>query len=388
MGERMRFGWVAVCGLFVWCAACANSATPDMGVDGESHFLQTCDKTCAEGLSCIDGVCTQRCADVDECVGFAAVATCEQPGPDASDSDARCEALCAFTYDCSSLGSDFECLDGLCRVPPPASGGPGKLGTNSPCRTGTECASGICEGKGCGEDALGRCSSATGRICPTDLVLYCSCDGQTFEGSSGCPGQRYAHVGSCEDGPAECQGKGRYQAGKEGSYLPCCQGLTEVFWQVPATDGDGNNVCMNALHREYGCVEGSCGDGMCEPGEDGACGCVADCPDAAWATGAGEVVCEVDGVTYPEGADFQDPLSCNTCTCEADGPVCTRAPCPNSPDPVCADGMVSGTVCLQCRSGGGCARYASGCLQPCLDCGFGAHMVCDQDVGACTAICE
>jgi hypothetical protein len=34
--------------------------------------------------------------------------------------------------------------------------------------------------------------------------------------------------------------------------------------------------------RVYACVRGECDDGICEEGEAPACGCVSDCPQAAW----------------------------------------------------------------------------------------------------------
>ncbi len=90
------------------------------------------------------------------------------------------------------------------------------------------------------------------------------------------------------DGGADagCRGPGRYQSGKEGSYRPCCPGLTEIFNLAAAEtdfpDGGRGHVCTQLPVRDYSCVAGSCGDGICEVGEQDRCGCVADCPDAAW----------------------------------------------------------------------------------------------------------
>jgi hypothetical protein len=55
---------------------------------------------------------------------------------------------------------------------------------------------------------------------------------------------------------------------------------------LPATS-NGVPVCTQPLLRVYACVRGTCGDGICETGEAPSCGCVADCPDAAWGTGDG-----------------------------------------------------------------------------------------------------
>jgi hypothetical protein len=66
----------------------------------------------------------------------------------------------------------------------------------SACLAGTECASGVCEGQGCGEDTPGTCAPAK-RGCTKDLRSYCGCDGKTFKGSGSCPGKRYASKGEC-----------------------------------------------------------------------------------------------------------------------------------------------------------------------------------------------
>ena len=87
---------------------------------------------------------------------------------------------------------------------------------------------------------------------------------------------------------AECREAGHYESGKEGSYLPCCNGLTEVFQLKAGYDGDGNPVCDDPPLRVYACVEGECGDGVCEVGEDKPCGCAEDCPGAVWEADAGE----------------------------------------------------------------------------------------------------
>jgi hypothetical protein len=80
-----------------------------------------------------------------------------------------------------------------------------------------------------------------------------------------------------------CRGPGRYTSGKAGGYLPCCEGLNEVFYGLPGESGENNaRTCDAPPLRVYACVAGECGDGLCEPGEAPACGCVEDCPQAAW----------------------------------------------------------------------------------------------------------
>lgn len=79
---------------------------------------------------------------------------------------------------------------------PDAATGPGADG--DACLTASDCASGVCEGMGCGEDMPGTCATKM-RPCTKDLRAYCGCDGETFRGSGSCPGQRYSKKGPCED---------------------------------------------------------------------------------------------------------------------------------------------------------------------------------------------
>ena len=64
------------------------------------------------------------------------------------------------------------------------------------CLAASDCASGVCEGQGCGADAPGVCA-AKARACTRDLRPYCGCDGATFRASGSCPGRRYASKGEC-----------------------------------------------------------------------------------------------------------------------------------------------------------------------------------------------
>jgi hypothetical protein len=80
----------------------------------------------------------------------------------------------------------------------------------------------------------------------------------------------------------DCRGPGAYEAGKEGSYRPCCPGLTEVFHKGAVYADNRVPVCAELPLRIYACVRGECGDGICEVGESRRCGCVLDCPSAVW----------------------------------------------------------------------------------------------------------
>lgn len=78
----------------------------------------------------------------------------------------------------------------------------GPLALDEACSSGSQCQSGICEGLGCDDSALGKCVSEE-RPCTYDLVPYCGCDGNTFQSSGVCAGQRYKHKGACENSEQE-----------------------------------------------------------------------------------------------------------------------------------------------------------------------------------------
>jgi hypothetical protein len=65
------------------------------------------------------------------------------------------------------------------------------------CLVASECASGVCEGEGCGDDTPGVCAPEQ-RACTRDLKPYCGCDGETFRTSGSCPGKRFERRGFCE----------------------------------------------------------------------------------------------------------------------------------------------------------------------------------------------
>ena len=82
--------------------------------------------------------------------------------------------------------------------PAPPDAAPASTGgaEGASCLSGSDCASGVCEGAGCGDDQPGTCAAAQ-RACTRDYAAYCGCDGQTFHGSGSCPGQRYSARGEC-----------------------------------------------------------------------------------------------------------------------------------------------------------------------------------------------
>jgi hypothetical protein len=132
---------------------------------------------------------------------------CEGPGCDGS-ATGRCAAeRRACTMDlieyCGCDGQTFQASGscpkrryaqkGACPTPLPP---PPKKAAGDACLSPDECASGVCAGKGCGDDTPGRCADPAAR-CARNVMTMCDCHGTTFQASSTCPGRRFAHPGKC-----------------------------------------------------------------------------------------------------------------------------------------------------------------------------------------------
>ena len=115
-----RLDLLATAVLLCVLVGCSQSS-PRSGGDSESHFLQSCDDQCDEGLSCICGVCTKGCQDLEPCLELADSASCgllpascnDAPGPRA------CQVQCERDRDCEGLGPQLSCRAGACRPRPP-----------------------------------------------------------------------------------------------------------------------------------------------------------------------------------------------------------------------------------------------------------------------------
>jgi len=87
--------------------------------------------------------------------------------------------------------------------------------------------------------------------------------------------------GASDDDDPGCLGPGGpYQRGKEpypgaNAGLVCCDGLSTYYRALSSSDGS----CVEPIIANFSCVQGLCGDGMCEAGEQGACGCDVDCEE-------------------------------------------------------------------------------------------------------------
>jgi hypothetical protein len=81
----------------------------------------------------------------------------------------------------------------------------------------------------------------------------------------------------------DCRGPGFFGHSEGSSWMPCCAGLHLYAIPVPGMDEAMQKVCIPSPGGDArACVKGTCGDGVCEDGESAVCGCVVDCPVAAW----------------------------------------------------------------------------------------------------------
>lgn len=56
----------------------------------------------------------------------------------------------------------------------------------------------------------------------------------------------------------------------------CCPGLTEVH-VLSRTTGASGVICSESVAATFICIEGTCGDGVCEAPENQRCTCPQDC---------------------------------------------------------------------------------------------------------------
>ncbi len=223
------------------------------------------------------------------------------------------------------------------------------------CRNNRDCPSGgVCSGpEGCGIPWTCR----TGVTCTRDLGDYCACNGTTFQASSTCPGQPYAHRGRCgivppDAGPAGCAlPDGRLCRVGEvcpiGECASCfCAASGELRCTMGCVDGGPPRICAS----DRDCTDGSqcfgpegCGiPWTCQPPrpctDDLApfCGCdgvsfrgSSTCPGRPYAhrgacgivpPDAGPGTCIIRGVTCQVGVSCHID-ACTTCTCSSGGPT-------------------------------------------------------------------
>lgn len=173
------------------------------------------------------------------------------------------------------------------------------------CSQGAECASGVCEGQGCGADQ-GRCVSNQ-RMCTMDLVPYCGCDRVTFRASSGCPKRTYASRGEC------------------GSSGPPTAGVPAGLPAGAACDTA--NQCQSGVCEGQGCgsKQGVCAqsDRRCTTDLVAYCGCdgktfrgSSTCPGRRYER---RNTCEAPPPKRPSGASCNVGGDCESGICEGQG---------------------------------------------------------------------
>jgi hypothetical protein len=120
---RRVHGLVAPFGAALLLLACSPGTEPQAG--SESHFLETCDGQCENGLACVCGVCTELCDPQVGCSIVGQASTCvpiAERGSASVCADAAsggfCDVPCTAASDCAELGPSFFCLGGFCRVDP------------------------------------------------------------------------------------------------------------------------------------------------------------------------------------------------------------------------------------------------------------------------------
>jgi hypothetical protein len=161
----------------------AAPSAPPTGTAGDPGAACTTDADCGsgvcEGLGC--GTGQGRCAAADRSCTFDIQRYC------------GCDGV-TFEASGSCPGKRYA-HRGMC-----TNGGQSSsnLADGASCLDSAECASGICEGTGCGPAAPGKCI-AKKRKCTRDARPYCGCDGVTFTASGSCPGRRYAAKGACPE---------------------------------------------------------------------------------------------------------------------------------------------------------------------------------------------
>lgn len=210
------------------CGGTVGSKAPSIG--SESHFLAYCGDGCGPGLDCIGGICTRSClTDQATCSDLAAGAACTNQSVEPGEV-AVCDVSCAGGSSCATLGTDYACDGGYCR----------QARSNGTAGSGNAGAG----GNGTGGSASGDCNPV-----------------------------------------------GRYEVGKEGGYKPCCPGLTQLQTLSEAyVNNESTRSCVQEPLNSFSCIQGTCGDGICEDAE-APCGCGVDCPDSNWRAHPSE--CEI-----------------------------------------------------------------------------------------------
>ncbi len=262
--------------------------------EGETHFLRTCDSTCAKGLSCICGACTKPCEAESACVSLAEDATCEAtPAACGSGTANACDMACTASAECKVLGAAYVCANGRCRVAPNAVGDGGRGGGSGQ--------SGGRGGQSGGAGSAGSSAGGSGGGSEADAGVA---------GSGGAGG-----VGDAGEGGTGGAGDGGTSDSCDEVGAPCCDPFP----------GDGPNYCNAGL---------TCGGDQCLD-----CQCL---------VGAYVPLCGQDGVTYDAAcgrACVTAPIACDgQCPCKCVTELATGCA---STEPGGGQACCSGLMCCE-----------------------------------------
>jgi hypothetical protein len=163
-GLAMR--WLLSFVLLLGHALGGCSSSDPGGTDGETHFLKSCslaDDDCADGLSCLCGVCTQSCEDEAACAEFPGARCVARGASSCSDVAAAlvCDVECRGDADCRDVSAFHVCSQGACRTEAPPAPGEGSLpsdagASTSPVASDTEASTADASAPSC---ALARASA-------------------------------------------------------------------------------------------------------------------------------------------------------------------------------------------------------------------------------------
>lgn len=136
------------------------------------------------------------------CTSSTVINESEQPTPEpkANPAEPPAEAPkpAAPTPD-PSPGEPGKSGEGKVALPTTSAGGAKGAKDGDACDKADDCASGVCEGEGCGPKQ-GKCAPKD-RQCTMDLRPYCGCDGKSFQSGGNCPKKRYSKKGACDGDP-------------------------------------------------------------------------------------------------------------------------------------------------------------------------------------------
>jgi len=311
--------WLVGVGLAL--AACGGAA--GVSSNSETHFLGFCtENSCGEGLSCICGVCTVTCDPARSCGALHPDAICTIPSSGSCGDDAEpsvCDVDCDGDDACSSLGSEYRCQSGVCRLPGCIHDGQSyPIGEEFPASDGCNSCSCTEDGVLCTEIGCG----SPPNTCEWDGTTYDI--GEEFRTADGC------NSCSCTEDGVACTTIDCSTCDYEGT-------IYQIGEEFPASDGCNSCSCTEdgVLCTEIGCVppttceyDGTTYDiGEEFPAGDGcnSCSCT---EDGVACTDIGCTTCEYDGTTYDIGEEFPATDGCNSCTCAENGGVlCTEIGC-------------------------------------------------------------